>query len=46
VVIETQERWREIIHRCVDNERESLLLSISKLIQMPESREENDDDLF
>lgn len=44
VAIETPEHRREIIHRCVDNERESLLLSISKLIQMPESREKNDDD--
>jgi|SRR5688572_33031977 len=46
VAIETPEQWREIIHRCVDNERESLLVNISKLIQMPESHEENDDNLF
>ena len=39
VAIETPEQWREIIHRCVDNERESLLVNISKLIQMPESPE-------
>lgn len=34
--IETPEQWRQLIHRCVVNERESLLASISKIIRAPE----------
>lgn len=34
--IETPEQWRELIHRCVVNEREGLLASISKIIRAPE----------
>lgn len=36
VAIETPEQWRELIHRCVVNERESLLSIISKIIRSPE----------
>ena len=33
--IETPEQWRDLIHRCVVNESESLLQSIGKLLREP-----------
>jgi len=38
VAIETPEQWRELIHRCVVNERESLLRSFNALISGPQSK--------
>ena len=34
--IETPDQWRQLIHRCVINERDGLLASISKIIRAPE----------
>jgi len=34
--IQTPDQWRQVIHRCVVNERESLLASISKIIRAPD----------
>ena len=36
IAIETPEQWRDLIHRCVINERENLLKSIGKLFRQPE----------
>jgi hypothetical protein len=40
--IETPEQWRELIHRCVVHEGESLIASISKIIRAPEQKKKND----
>ena len=45
VGVETPEQWRELIHRCVVNERESLLASISKIIRTPEPEKKEGESL-
>lgn len=45
VAIETPEQWRELIHGCVVNERESLLASISKIIRAPEPEKKEGESL-
>ena len=41
IAIETPDQWRDLIHRCVINERESLLQSLGRLIRQPEVMDES-----
>lgn len=45
IAIETPEQWRELIHRCVVNEREGLLASISKVLRAPEPEKKEGESL-